>query len=44
VTLSHRRYSRVISGTADGTRQILTAIAAAVITVVGVVFSIILVT
>lgn len=34
----------VISGTADGARQILTAIAAAVITVVGVVFSIILVT
>jgi len=36
--------SWVISGTADATRQILTAIAAAVITVVGVVFSIILVT
>jgi uncharacterized membrane protein len=36
--------SWVISGTADGVRQILTAIAAAVITVVGVVFSIILVT
>jgi uncharacterized membrane protein len=34
----------VISGTADTARQILTAIAAAVITVVGVVFSIILVT
>jgi uncharacterized membrane protein len=34
----------VISGTADSARQILTAIAAAVITVVGVVFSIILVT
>lgn len=34
----------VISGTADAARQILTAIAAAVITVVGVVFSIILVT
>src|ERR1700733_6899663 len=34
----------VISGTADGAREILTAIAAAVITVVGVVFSIILVT
>jgi uncharacterized membrane protein len=33
-----------ISGTADAARQILTAIAAAVITVVGVVFSIILVT
>ena len=30
----------VISGTADAARQILTAIAAAVITVVGVVFSI----
>jgi uncharacterized membrane protein len=36
--------SWVISGTADVARQILTAIAAAVITVVGVVFSIILVT
>jgi uncharacterized membrane protein len=36
--------SWVISGTADAARQILTAIAAAVITVVGVVFSIILVT
>jgi uncharacterized membrane protein len=36
--------SWVISGSADGARQILTAIAAAVITVVGVVFSIILVT
>jgi uncharacterized membrane protein len=34
----------VISGTADAARQILTAIAAALITVVGVVFSIILVT
>ncbi len=34
----------VIGGTADAARQILTAIAAAVITVVGVVFSIILVT
>ncbi|MBV9381908.1 MAG: DUF2254 domain-containing protein [Streptosporangiaceae bacterium] len=34
----------VISGTADGARQILTALAAAIITVVGVVFSIILVT
>ena len=34
----------VISGTSDAARQILTAIAAAVITVVGVVFSIILVT
>jgi len=34
----------VISGTADAARQILTAIAAAVITVIGVVFSIILVT
>jgi uncharacterized membrane protein len=34
----------VISGTADAAREILTAIAAAVITVVGVVFSIILVT
>ncbi len=34
----------VISGTADADRQILTAIATAVITVVGVVFSIILVT
>jgi len=32
--------SRVISGIADAARQILTAIAAAVITVVGVVFSI----
>ena len=32
--------SWVISGTADAARQILTAIAAAVITVVGVVFSI----
>jgi uncharacterized membrane protein len=36
--------SWVISGTADAARQILTAIAASVITVVGVVFSIILVT
>jgi uncharacterized membrane protein len=36
--------SWVISGTADTAREILTAIAAAVITVVGVVFSIILVT
>ncbi len=36
--------SWVISGAADAARQILTAIAAAVITVVGVVFSIILVT
>ena len=36
--------SWVISGSADATRQILTTIAAAVITVVGVVFSIILVT
>jgi uncharacterized membrane protein len=36
--------SWVISGSADGARQILTAIAAAIITVVGVVFSIILVT
>jgi uncharacterized membrane protein len=36
--------SWVISGTADPARQILTSIAAAVITVVGVVFSIILVT
>jgi uncharacterized membrane protein len=36
--------SWVISGTADAARQTLTAIAAAVITVVGVVFSIILVT
>ena len=36
--------SWVINGSADGARQILTAIAAAVITVVGVVFSIILVT
>src|SRR6202453_2700230 len=36
--------SWVISGTADAAREILTAIAAAVITVVGVVFSIILVT
>src|SRR5271170_753306 len=34
----------VISGTADAAREIVTAIAAAVITVVGVVFSIILVT
>jgi uncharacterized membrane protein len=34
----------VISGSADAARQILTAIAAAIITVVGVVFSIILVT
>ena len=33
-----------ISGSADGARQILTALAAAIITVVGVVFSIILVT
>jgi len=36
--------SWVISGTADAAREILTAIAAALITVVGVVFSIILVT
>ncbi len=36
--------SWVISGSADAAREILTAIAAAVITVVGVVFSIILVT
>jgi uncharacterized membrane protein len=36
--------SWVISGTADAARQILTAIAAAVITVVGVVFSIMIVT
>jgi uncharacterized membrane protein len=36
--------SWVISGTADAARQILTTLAAAVITVVGVVFSIILVT
>jgi len=36
--------SWMISGSADAARQILTAIAAAVITVVGVVFSIILVT
>jgi uncharacterized membrane protein len=36
--------SWVIAGSADATRQILTTIAAAVITVVGVVFSIILVT
>src|SRR5215469_4705938 len=36
--------SWVISGSADGARQILTALAAAIITVVGVVFSIILVT
>jgi uncharacterized membrane protein len=36
--------SWVISGTADAARQILTALAAAIITVVGVVFSIILVT
>ena len=36
--------SWVISGSSDGARQILTAISAAVITVVGVVFSIILVT
>jgi uncharacterized membrane protein len=34
----------VISGSADGAREILTTIAAAIITVVGVVFSIILVT
>jgi uncharacterized membrane protein len=34
----------VISGTADAARQILTSIAAAVITVVGVVFSITIVT
>ena len=34
----------VISGSADAARQILTAVAAAIITVVGVVFSIILVT
>ena len=34
----------VISGSADAARQILTTIAAAIITVVGVVFSIILVT
>jgi uncharacterized membrane protein len=39
-----RLYDWVISGTADAAREILTAIAAAVITVVGVVFSIILVT
>jgi hypothetical protein len=51
LTLDHAAYrgefglpSWVISGTADAARQILTAIAAAVITVVGVVFSIILVT
>ena len=36
--------SWMIAGSADGARQILTSIAAAVITVVGVVFSIILVT
>jgi uncharacterized membrane protein len=36
--------SWVIEGTADGARQILTALAAAVITVVGVVFSIMIVT
>ena len=36
--------SWVISGTADASRQILTAIAAAVITVIGVVFSIMIVT
>src|ERR1700678_1574603 len=36
--------SWVISGSADAAREILTAIAAAIITVVGVVFSIILVT
>jgi uncharacterized membrane protein len=36
--------SWVISGTADAARQILTALAAAVITVVGVVFSIMIVT
>ena len=36
--------SWMVSGSADASRQILTAIAAAVITVVGVVFSIILVT
>jgi uncharacterized membrane protein len=41
---AHRVPDWVISGTADAARQILTAIAAAVITVVGVVFSIILVT
>ena len=34
----------VLSGTADGARQILTALAAAVITVIGVVFSIMIVT
>lgn len=34
----------VISGTADAARQILTAIAASVITVVGIVFSITIVT
>src|SRR5262245_46068231 len=51
LSLDHAAYrgdlsvpSWVISGSADGARQILTAIAAAVITVVGVVFSIILVT
>ncbi len=51
LSLDHAAYrgdfslpSWVISGTADASRQILTAIAAAVITVVGVVFSIILVT
>src|ERR1700733_15267246 len=51
LSLDHAAYrgefglpSWVISGTADAARQILTAIAAAVITVVGVVFSIILVT
>jgi uncharacterized membrane protein len=36
--------SWVVSGTADGARQILTALAAAVITVIGVVFSIMIVT
>jgi uncharacterized membrane protein len=36
--------SWVLSGTADGARQILTALAAAVITVIGVVFSIMIVT
>ena len=51
LSLDHAAYhggfalpSWVISGTADAARQILTAIAAAVITVIGVVFSIILVT
>jgi uncharacterized membrane protein len=51
LTLDHAAYRGqlglpgwVISGTADAARQILTTVAAAVITVVGVVFSIILVT